>query len=93
MNRSTWFLALSTLGIGLALATGCGSDEHKKRLSDGCVQNSDCDGSLVCSFGHCHEQCAATKDCPSGARCVKVSEDENDALPRIVCSEALVKRQ
>jgi hypothetical protein len=77
MNRSTWFLALSTLGIGLALFTGCGGNESKKQLSDGCVQNSDCSGSLLCSFGHCHEQCETTKDCPSGARCVKVTQDEN----------------
>jgi hypothetical protein len=77
MNRSTWSLALSILGLGLAVATGCGSDERKKQLSDGCVQNSDCEGSLVCSFGHCHEQCETTKDCPAGARCVKVTADEN----------------
>jgi hypothetical protein len=98
MHRSTWSLALSTLGIGLALFTGCGGDESKKQLSDGCVQNSDCSGSLLCSFGHCHEQCAATKDCPSGARCVKVAEDENVCqLPseegceyNSDCSESLV---
>jgi hypothetical protein len=77
MNRPTLHLALWTLGIGLALTTGCGGDEPKKQLSDGCVQNSDCEGSLVCSFGHCHQQCEATKDCPSGARCVKVAEDDN----------------
>ncbi|MBN1612155.1 MAG: hypothetical protein JW940_36325 [Polyangiaceae bacterium] len=76
MNRLTWFLALSTLGIALAPAAGCGSDEHKKQLSDGCVQNSDCEGSLVCSFGHCHQQCETTKDCPSGGRCIEVAAGE-----------------
>jgi hypothetical protein len=77
MNRVVSRTVVGILGIGIALAWGCGGDEPKKHLSDGCVQNSDCAASLVCSFGHCHEQCEATKDCPAEARCVKTGEQGN----------------
>ena len=76
MNRVTWWTALRSLGITVAMVCGCGGgDQPKKQLSDGCVQNSDCAGSLVCSFGHCHQECETTKDCSDAARCVKTCDD------------------
>jgi hypothetical protein len=67
-----------TLGVWLLSTAGCGGGSDSKRgLSEGCVSNSDCAGSLVCSFGHCHQPCNATKDCPTGARCVKATDGSN----------------
>jgi hypothetical protein len=73
MNR-VMFWTIPSLGIAVAMACGCAKVEPKKQLSDGCFQNSDCEGSLICSFGHCHEQCVVTEDSPAGARCVNVAE-------------------
>jgi hypothetical protein len=65
-------------GLWLVSAAGCsGNTEGKKSLSEGCVTNSDCSGSLVCSFGHCHQQCATTKDCPTSSRCVAAADGSN----------------
>jgi hypothetical protein len=74
MNRVAFRSLVGTLGTGIALTCGCGGDEPKKQLSDGCVQNSDCAGSLICAFGHCHEPCDTSKDCPSGARCIQADD-------------------
>ncbi len=39
-------------------------------LDHGCSINSDCASQLVCAFGRCHDQCKASRDCPSGQRCI-----------------------
>ncbi|HVU02784.1 MAG TPA: hypothetical protein VHE30_13585 [Polyangiaceae bacterium] len=69
------FLAMVALATSLA-PTGCGSDSSSKPPPSAkkCTLNSDCDSQLVCSFGLCHAQCQATKDCELGQKCV-ISED------------------
>jgi hypothetical protein len=73
MARSKLRFVVCGLLTAVALGGACSNDQPKKQLSDGCVQNSDCSGSLVCSFGHCHAACKKSKDCPSAERCVKDS--------------------
>jgi hypothetical protein len=53
----------------------CSSGPTKKSLGDGCTLNTDCSGSLVCTFGRCHTACAGSKDCPAGQSCVKDSSN------------------
>jgi len=64
---------LATLAALVAVPS-CSSDEDARRraanLAEGCVLNSDCTDPLVCAFGRCHEQCAESRDCPAGDRCV-----------------------
>jgi hypothetical protein len=75
MNRWAVHTMVGALGLGLLVSTACGGDEpRKKQLTDGCIANSDCAGSLTCTFGHCHEPCDTSKDCPSGARCVEADD-------------------
>lgn len=61
------------------VAVSCGSStEEKERaieLKGECTLNSDCQDELVCVFGRCHEECAASEDCPRQSRCVR-SESE-----------------
>ena len=56
--------------VGL-LAEACSSSTAKKSLGEGCTLNSDCSGSLTCTFGRCHTACVVSKDCPAGQSCVK----------------------
>ncbi len=62
---------LTLLAIAGVLGIACSSGPAKKSLGDGCVLNSDCSGSLVCTFSRCHEACATSKDCPNNESCVK----------------------
>ena len=64
MNRA-WIPAgaLASVSVALLLAGACSSDSDPPVIQHPCKLNSDCDESLVCSFGLCHAQCRATKDC------------------------------
>jgi hypothetical protein len=63
--------------LGLPLLTvACGSSS-KPPLGKSCVVNSDCNNPLSCTFGKCHEECAVSRDCPMGQRCVKGPADKN----------------
>ncbi len=65
-----------TLGavLGLVLVGAAGVASCNKSSGVGvdaaCSINSDCASQLVCAFGRCHDQCKASRDCPSGERCV-----------------------
>jgi hypothetical protein len=60
---------------GSSLLAACsGSSKEKQevaKLADTCSINSNCESPLVCAFSHCHEQCAADRDCGAKERCVK----------------------
>src|SRR4030095_11270402 len=60
--------ATASLGA-LICAMACSDDSALARLGEGCTLTSDCDAGLECVFGHCHEACATSKDCPAG-QCV-----------------------
>ncbi len=64
------------LALGLLVGGACsGEGTTKKGLAEGCVRNSECAGSLVCTLGRCHEECRETQDCPEGSRCIKASDE------------------
>jgi hypothetical protein len=81
-SKTIWFLRrvvapLALLAVPFGLAAGCSSDPPApKNNYHSCKLNSDCKGSLVCSFGLCHAQCADTGDCPAPQRCVRVNSSE-----------------
>jgi hypothetical protein len=43
-------------------------------LGGQCVQNSDCKNPLACKFATCHQQCAQSRDCPTGQQCVAAAD-------------------
>jgi hypothetical protein len=60
--------------VGLVFLAGAGiascGNSSGANLSANCSINTDCNAPLVCTFARCHEQCAASRDCPSGERCI-----------------------
>ena len=46
-----------------------------------CSLNSDCQQSLVCTMGKCHDACHTTADCPSGQSCVRTDNATVCQLP------------
>lgn len=78
--------AVGFAGVALALhvAAGCTSDSPPSSLNQRCKLNSDCTGSLVCSFGFCHAECEKAKDCPANQLCVSVG-GQDSAVPTTVC--------
>ena len=75
MNHSVFSrvkaLALS-LGVLSLLSCGSSTDERLAiaKLKQACLINSDCSEQQVCAFKTCHIECATSKDCEDGARCV-----------------------
>lgn len=76
VRRYPRFLVMA-LGGGLLVSQmgGCSGNSDAAaitaaKLSEGCLINSDCDGKLVCAFRRCHVECADSKDCDPGQRCV-----------------------
>jgi hypothetical protein len=63
--------ALSWLAI---VGCGGGGSGTPKGPTPHCVRASDCSGVLVCVQGFCVQQCAESKDCPTGERCIKATE-------------------
>jgi hypothetical protein len=43
-------------------------------LGGQCIQNSDCNNPLACKFATCHQQCAQSRDCPTGQQCVAAAD-------------------
>src|SRR6266567_2054020 len=78
-RRVGWIL----LGCLVWIAASCSSDDLPPVSSSGCTKDSDCAGTLICSWGRCHEVCSTSKDCPRCGtelgRCAK-SENGNVCL-------------
>jgi len=67
--KHAFFGALSSFVFVIGACSS--SDEPTTRpLGAGCSLASDCQDPLVCAYQRCHSQCASTKDCPVGQRCV-----------------------
>jgi hypothetical protein len=84
------------MGVVGLLAANCSSDEPSG-LGNGCQLNSDCSNPLLCTFGRCHQACAATRDCPEGDICVRGGgnvnvcqlPDEQTCTPSTSCAQPL----
>jgi hypothetical protein len=72
-----------TLAIAATAASGCSSSKSPSLagLAQGCSLNTDCNSPLICVFALCHAQCTASRDCPTGQRCVSVGANEVCELP------------
>ena len=66
--------------ISASLAIGC-SSPSKIDVGGTCILNSDCNGTLVCTMGKCHDACHTSADCPTGQSCVKTSDTTICQLP------------
>jgi hypothetical protein len=69
MNKLAALFLVQTLG----LAAGCGIDS-RFALGSQCSLSSECDAPLVCRLERCRKQCAASRDCAAGLRCL-VAQD------------------
>ena len=63
---------LGLMIVSAWLAAGCTSPK-KIDVGGTCILNSDCGGSLVCTWGICHVACHASADCPKGQSCIIAS--------------------
>jgi hypothetical protein len=67
---------LRALGLMITLSwlfVGCSSPKNID-VGGACVLNSDCNQSLVCTWGKCHAACKTTADCPAGQSCITASD-------------------
>lgn len=72
-SSERFFLHLVFLGTAAWLVAGCGGGGSTTPTAGGtCTLSSDCQDSLVCTSGRCHAQCAQSRDCDFGQRCVKI---------------------
>jgi hypothetical protein len=75
-----WFVGFASVASVIGVAEGCSSDPATS-LNHVCKLNSDCTGSLVCSFGLCHAECEELRDCPENELCVSArGEDGGTAV-------------
>src|ERR1017187_6716532 len=73
-RRFAWVFALVSVAVAIACAMpGCSSKSSGVGLASGCSLNSDCNNPLVCIFSLCHQECASSRDCPSGEACVETT--------------------
>ncbi len=89
---STWILGLP-LALALFATTSCSSTPPPS-LAEGCSINSDCEGTLICAFGRCHQECMTSKDCTGGATCLPQGvcqlPEETPCSETLVCVAGLV---
>jgi len=69
MNRSSLLISICLIAIA---AASCSDSSEKLELGGGCTLDSDCTNPLSCKFATCHQQCAESRDCPTGQHCVTV---------------------
>jgi len=63
--------------VGLMVVSACSRRVHfgeEDRRGGTCILNSDCNGSLVCTMGKCHDACHTSADCLAGQSCVKTDD-------------------
>ena len=70
-----WALVSAPVAVLVAIGTPSCSSSSKspEGLAEGCSINSDCNDPLVCAFSLCHQQCAASRDCAQGERCIETN--------------------
>ena len=78
---SVWSLRFPGLILASTwLAIGC-NGAKKIDVGGTCILNSDCNGSLVCTMGKCHDACHTSADCPTGQSCVNTNDATVCQLP------------
>ncbi len=79
VRRPLFFVAL--VAFGLAVVVACGSDGSaiidRAELSAACYIDSNCRTPLRCAFKSCHVECAESRDCSPGERCVTAERPFN----------------
>src|SRR4051812_4050017 len=69
VRRSSPFWSSVTLMIAITafVLLAC---ENGAAVGVACTRSSDCQRGLTCAVGRCREECAESRDCPIGARCL-----------------------
>ncbi len=71
MRQRVFLLAVL---LAVLLAGACGDDAVVSSAGTMCVLDSECNSSLSCTFGRCHQECEESSDCGEDQMCVL---DEN----------------
>ena len=66
--------ALCLIIVSSWLVVACSDSAKKIEVGGACILNSDCNQSLVCTMGKCHDACHTTADCPAGQSCITVAD-------------------
>ncbi|HJX63328.1 MAG TPA: hypothetical protein VJ860_05175 [Polyangia bacterium] len=83
----SWLRLVGLMVVSACLAAGC-SGAKKIDVGGTCILNSDCNGSLVCTMGKCHDACHTSADCLAGQSCVKTDDTTFCQLPaEAFCSQ------
>jgi hypothetical protein len=69
-RRSIGLTVGLTLAALVAAASSSCNSSSNVGLDQSCSINSNCHSPLVCAFARCHDQCTASRDCPTGERCL-----------------------
>ncbi len=77
---ASWLRLFGLMMVSSWLLAGC-SSAKKIDVGGTCILNSDCNGSLVCTMGKCHDACHTTADCPTGQSCVTTTTRPVCQLP------------
>jgi len=67
--------------VCVAVAACGSSDSNKVNPTPRCVHPSDCSGLLICVQGYCVQECAQSKDCSNGGRCIPAAEGNSCQPP------------
>ncbi|HJX63325.1 MAG TPA: hypothetical protein VJ860_05160 [Polyangia bacterium] len=85
----SWLRLVGLMVVSAWLVAGCGGAK-KIDVGGTCILNSDCNGSLLCTMGKCHDACHTSADCLAGKSCVKTDDTTFCQLPdEAFCSPAL----
>jgi hypothetical protein len=82
----SWLRLVGLMVVSAWLVAGCGGAK-KIDVGGTCILNSDCNGSLLCTMGKCHDACHTSADCLAGQSCVKTDDTTFCQLPaEALCS-------
>jgi hypothetical protein len=76
----SWLRILGSIIVSALVAAGC-SSAKKIEVGGACILNSDCNGSLVCTAGKCHDACHTTADARLGLFCINTRDSVICQLP------------
>jgi hypothetical protein len=71
---ASWLRVLGLMIVSSWLALSCGDSGKKIEVGGACILNSDCNQSLVCTMGKCHDACHSSSDCPVGQSCITATD-------------------
>jgi hypothetical protein len=78
MGRSAMGTRLCLVVLAAATLVCCSTPESEPDAGDpgGCLQDSECEGELVCVLGECRTECLADDDCSGARACIRAADSD-----------------